>query len=76
MRTERMHLPTCKVANGFAGPHSHYVCNFSKKVLGEPSDVGVGTLLVGNYVTASSSCTALYKGEAERWGEFYTMINC
>ena len=36
-------------------------------MLGEPSDVGVGTLPVGNHVTALSSCTVLYKGEAERW---------
>jgi len=35
-------------------------------VLGEPSDVGVGTLLVGKYITASGSCTVLYKGDAER----------
>ena len=48
--------------------------NFSNRVLGEPSDVGVGTLLVGKCITSSSSCTALYKGEAERWGAVYIMI--
>ena len=52
--------------------------NVLRKVLGEPSDVGVGTLLVGKHVTASVSCTALYKGEAERWGErlYNVMFNC
>ena len=31
-----------------------------------PRDVGVGTLLVGKYITTSSSCTALFTEEAER----------
>ena len=61
---------------GFVGPHSRYVGKFSKRVLGEPRDVGVGTLLVDDYVTSSSSCTALCKGEAERWGTVHTKMNC
>ena len=40
--------------------------NFSNRVLGQPRDVGVGTLLVGKYITTSSSCTALFTEEAER----------
>ena len=40
-------------------------------MLGEPSDVGVGALLVGKCVTASVSCTVLYKGDAERKGNSY-----
>ena len=48
------------------GPHSHKVGNFSENDLGEPSDAEVGTLLVSNYSTSSSSCTVRCKGEAER----------
>ena len=44
-------------------------------MLGEPRDVGVGALLVGNYITASSSCTVPYKGEAIKWGQV-TLLNC
>ena len=68
MITERMCLPTCKIANGFVGPCSHYMGNFSKKVLGEPSNVGVGMLLVGNCITSSSSYTVLYKGKLKDGG--------
>ena len=50
--------------------------NFSNRVLVEPSDVGVGTLLVGNCITTSSICTVLYKGEVLRWGRGYMMFNC
>ena len=40
-------------------------------MLGEPSDVGVGTLLVRKCITALVSCTVLYKGDAERKGNSY-----
>ena len=39
--------------------------NVLRKVLGEPSDVGVGTLLVRTCITALVSCTVLYEGDAE-----------
>ena len=42
--------------------------NFSEKLLGETSDVGVRTLLMRNFSTMSSSCTARYKGETEKMG--------
>ena len=40
--------------------------NFSENVLGEPSDSGVGTLLVSNCSTTSSSYRVHHKGEVKR----------
>ena len=50
--------------------------NFSKRVLGEPSDVGVGTLL---WVIVSQHCLAarrFTKGKLKDGGTVYTKINC
>ena len=69
-----MYPPTCK-ADGYCWSIRKQSLSgeLPDRVLGEPRDVGVGTLLVGKYVTASSSCTALYTEEAERWGNGYAM---
>ena len=40
--------------------------NFKFLKLGEPSDAGVGTLLVSNHSTTSTSGTVCCKGEADR----------
>ena len=42
--------------------------NFSGKVLVEPSDGGVGTLIVGDFNTTLTSCTVRHKGETVNGG--------
>ena len=73
---ERMCPPT-RNSRCFVGPCSHNAGDLSKKVLGEPSDVGVETILAGDHVTTSSSFTVLRKGETERLGGcLHELINC
>ena len=52
--------------------------NFSEKVLGETIDVGVGTLLVRNFSTASSSYTARCEGQTKKMGgkHLHKLMDC